>query len=137
MLIEAFPLVVGWELTLTCNLRCLHCGSSAGLPRENELTTEEALSICDQFPDLLVQEVDFTGGEPLLRSDWKEIANRLIDQGINVSILTHGLDLTSEKIRECLTVAPEIIQPPDTIESIACPRLSSSSKINFAGAFCA
>jgi len=33
------------------------------------LTTEEALKICDQFPALIVQEVNFTGGEPTLRED--------------------------------------------------------------------
>src|SRR5689334_17492757 len=54
---EGFPLIVGWELTLACNLRCRHCASSAGLPRDNELTIEESLAICDQFPPLLVQEV--------------------------------------------------------------------------------
>ncbi|MFX0195890.1 MAG: radical SAM protein [Candidatus Hodarchaeota archaeon] len=104
MPIEAFPLVIGWELTLRCNLRCRHCGSSAGLPRRNELTTDEALALCDQFPDLLVQEVDFSGGEPLLRSDWKDIALYLKDLGINTNILTHGLDLTTDKVHEMIEV---------------------------------
>ncbi len=97
---EGFPLMIGWELTLKCNLRCRHCGSSAGMPRENELSTKEALKICDQFPDLLVQEVDFTGGEPLLRKDWAEISLYLKDLGIKTNILTHGLDLDIEKIYE-------------------------------------
>lgn len=100
MSFEALPLVIGWELTLSCNLRCRHCGSSAGSPRSNELTTKEALALCDQLPDLLVQEVDFSGGEPLLRPDWKEIAFRLKDLKIHTNILTHGLDLTVEKIKE-------------------------------------
>lgn len=100
MPIEAFPLVIGWELTLKCSLRCRHCGSSAGVPRKNELTTKEALAVCDQFPDLLVQEVDFSGGESLLRPDWKELALRLKDLKINTNLLTHGLDLSEEKIVE-------------------------------------
>ena len=93
---------MGWEFTLKCNLRCRHCGSSAGLPRDNELSTKEAYHLCDQFPDLLVQEVDFSGGEPMLRSDWKEIALYLKDLGINTNILTHGLDLTPEKVKEII-----------------------------------
>lgn len=91
MSFESFPLNVGWELTLKCNLRCNHCASAAGVAREHELTTEEAFKICDQFPDLLVQEVDFTGGEPLLRSDWVEIAEYLKDLGIATNILSNGL----------------------------------------------
>jgi radical SAM protein with 4Fe4S-binding SPASM domain len=98
MAFEGFPLIVGWELTLLCNLRCAHCGSSAGQPRCNELTTREALDICEQLPALLVQEVDFTGGEPLLRPDWPALAARLITLGIPVNILTNGTSVGSDTI---------------------------------------
>lgn len=103
MSFEGFPYVIGWELTLACNLRCRHCGSSAGLPRADELTLEESLAICDQFPALLVQEVDFTGGEPLLRPDWSRIAAYLRELGIITKILTNGLPLepaTVDQIKE-------------------------------------
>jgi len=93
LIFEGFPLNIGWELTLACNLRCSHCASSAGLPRPNELTTKEALKLCDQFPNLLVQQVDFTGGEPLLRKDWMDIALHLHDLGIIATLLTNGLVL--------------------------------------------
>jgi radical SAM protein with 4Fe4S-binding SPASM domain len=88
---EGFPFIIGWELTLTCNLRCAHCGSTAGQPRRDELTTAEALNLCEEFPSLLVQEVDFTGGEPLLRPDWPLIAARLIALGIPTNVLTNGM----------------------------------------------
>jgi radical SAM protein with 4Fe4S-binding SPASM domain len=88
---DGFPLVIGLEMTLACNLRCRHCASSAGQPRENELSTEELLAICDQFPPLLVQEVDMTGGEPLLRSDWQKIASHLRDLNIPVRMVTNGI----------------------------------------------
>jgi radical SAM protein with 4Fe4S-binding SPASM domain len=90
---EGFPFIIGWELTLACNLRCRHCGSSAGLPRDKELTLEQALDICDQFPALLVQEVDFTGGEPLLYPDWFQLAIYLKKLGIKTKILSNGLVL--------------------------------------------
>jgi radical SAM protein with 4Fe4S-binding SPASM domain len=103
MSFEGFPCVVGWELTLACNLRCRHCASAAGLPRQDELTTEEALALCDQFPPLAVQEVDFTGGEPLMRPDWWRIAARVAESGITTRIVTNGLPLvpsTVARIRE-------------------------------------
>lgn len=100
MSFEWFPFTLGWELTLACNLRCKHCGSNAGQPRKNELTTDEALSLCDQFPALLVQEVDFTGGEPLLRSDWPEIATHLKKIGITTGVVTNGLTLNQETIEQ-------------------------------------
>lgn len=91
---EGFPFIVGWELTLACNLRCRHCASSAGRPREGELTLEEALGLCDQLPALAVQEVDFTGGEPLVREDWWRIAGRLRELEITTRMVTNGLLLT-------------------------------------------
>jgi radical SAM protein with 4Fe4S-binding SPASM domain len=100
---EGFPCVIGWELTLACNLRCRHCASAAGLPRQNELTLDEALAICDQFPPLAVQEVDFTGGEPLMRPDWWRIAARVKELGITTRIVTNGLPLvpsTVDRLRE-------------------------------------
>lgn len=101
---EGFPFIIGWELTLACNLRCRHCGSTAGSPRENELNTEEALSLCDQFPALLVQEVNFTGGEPILRPDWGLIANRLAIHEIKTKIITNGLALSPDTIQQMLDV---------------------------------
>lgn len=100
MSFEGFPFIVGWELTLACNLRCRHCGSSAGLPRARELTLDESLAICDQFPSLLVQEVNFTGGEPLVRPDWLRIAAHLIELGISTKILTNGLTLEPDTVAQ-------------------------------------
>lgn len=103
MAFEGFPFIVGWELTLGYSLRCRHCASAAGYVRENELTSAEALALCDQFPALGVQEVDFTGGEPLMRPDWWQIAARVASHGITTRIVTNGLPLTEktvEKLRE-------------------------------------
>jgi radical SAM protein with 4Fe4S-binding SPASM domain len=98
MAFEGFPLIVGWELTLACNLRCRHCASSAGLPRDRELTIEECLALCDQFPELLVQEADFTGGEALLKSGWERIARRLRDLRIQTRMITNGSSLSPDVI---------------------------------------
>lgn len=100
MAFEGFPVVIGWELTLACNLRCRHCGSSAGPARRKELTLKESLALCEQFPALLVQEVDFTGGEPLLCPHWAQLARRLGELGICVKMLTNGLALAPGMLKE-------------------------------------
>lgn len=99
---ESFPVILGWELTLACNLRCNHCASTAGSPRENELTLEESLNICDQLPELLVLEVVFTGGEPLLCPHWETIARRLNDLNIRVGMVTNGTQLGDAMIKRLL-----------------------------------
>ena len=68
--------------------------------RRNELSTEESLTICDQFPAMLVQEVDFTGGEPLIRKDLAKIISYLKNINITSGIVTNGILLTHEKLTE-------------------------------------
>lgn len=92
MSFEGFPIVVGLELTLACNLQCKHCASSAtGKTRKHELSLRQLLNLCDQFPDLFVQEVDLTGGEPLLRAEWTKVTEHLRKLGIVVRMVTNGI----------------------------------------------
>ncbi|MDD3014391.1 MAG: radical SAM protein [Candidatus Gastranaerophilales bacterium] len=89
---------VVWEITLKCNARCLHCGSSAGESREDELSHEEAINVCDQLAEAGCRNVNLIGGELFLRPDWKKIIQRLIEKNIEVSIITNGIALTADKI---------------------------------------
>ena len=41
-----------WELTMKCNMRCQHCGSSCEDAMPDELTTEETLALCDDLKEL-------------------------------------------------------------------------------------
>ena len=68
-----------WELTLRCNAHCLHCGSSAGKSRSEELTTTEALKVCKDLAELNTKGVCLMGGEPFLRKDWPIIAKQIRD----------------------------------------------------------
>jgi radical SAM protein with 4Fe4S-binding SPASM domain len=126
---EGFPFIVGWELTLACNMRCRHCASAAGLPRPRELALDEALRVCDQFPDLAVQEVHFTGGEPLVRPDWWRIAQYVHGQQIATRMVSNGLLLTPDNVARIAevgltTVAVSLDGLEDTHDRIrACPGL--------------
>jgi len=62
-----------WEFTLKCNSNCIHCGSSAGKPRLDELDTEEALSLVKDLKSNGYDGIALMGGEPFLRGDWYEI----------------------------------------------------------------
>ncbi len=95
---EGFPFILGWELTLACNLRCEHCASRAGLARPSELTREEAFAIADQLPALLVQEVVFTGGEPLLSPLWEPLAYYLREKEILVGLVTNSTLLNANML---------------------------------------
>ena len=77
-----------WEITMGCNMRCKHCGSSCAEALPDELNTSEALEVCDQLKDLGLKVITLSGGEPTTRSDWHIIAKRLVDNGIITSIIT-------------------------------------------------
>jgi Y-X(10)_GDL-associated radical SAM protein len=93
------PVVVVWELTLACNLKCGHCGSRAGKKRPNELTTEECFEVIRQCARLGTREITLIGGEAYMRPDWLEIIREITRQGIHCNLQSGGYALTDEKVR--------------------------------------
>ena len=91
-----------WELTLACNLRCVHCGSRAGRPRERELTTAECLDVVAQLASLECDLITLSGGEPLLRRDWDVIARAASARGIYVNLVTNGTLVDRDTARRAL-----------------------------------
>ncbi len=95
-----------WEYTLRCNSRCLHCGSDAKEVRKNELTTEESLDLVQQLAALNFQRVVLSGGEPTLRSDWKETAARIKERGVELGIISNALAWDSRMYDEIAALEP-------------------------------
>jgi radical SAM protein with 4Fe4S-binding SPASM domain len=92
------PVHVVWELTLACNLRCAHCGSRAGRPRNDELTIDEIRAVAGQLAALGTREISLIGGEAFLRRDWLDIIRAVADTGIRCGLQTGGRALTRAKI---------------------------------------
>lgn len=92
------PVHVVWEITLACNLKCLHCGSRAGRPRPDELDTGEALDLVDRLAALGTREISLIGGEAYLRRDWLEIVRRCRSHGMRTSMQTGARNLTDARI---------------------------------------
>lgn len=89
----AYPHYCVWEITLVCNMSCLHCGSYAGRSREQEMSLEQMLDVADQLADIGVKRLTLSGGEPLLRPDWDIIAKRLIDRGVHTGMISNGFKM--------------------------------------------
>lgn len=85
-------------------MRCMHCGSSCTNAMPEELTTEEALSLCDDLGKMGMKWITLSGGEPLTRKDWPLLAKGLKKNGIIPNMITNGWLLDKEtvlKMREC------------------------------------
>ena len=85
------PQTVFWDVTSACNLRCVHCYGTSESPSPGELTTFEALRVLDEMAACGVEAVSFSGGEPLLRKDFIELAAHAGRQGFkSVGVATNG-----------------------------------------------
>ncbi len=86
-----------------CNMRCKHCGSSCHEALPGELTTKEALQLCDELGDLGLQWVALSGGEPTTRRDWHLIAERLSKNGVIPNIITNGWLFDQEILSQAIS----------------------------------
>ena len=77
-----------------CNLRCTYCMPADGIelsPKASLMTADEIFSIAQTFVQNGVDKIRLTGGEPLLRKDFPEIASKLATLGVALSITTNGI----------------------------------------------
>lgn len=78
-------------LTNRCNQLCTHCYMNSGVSdASGEMTTEEILKLIEKFSERSKTKVTLTGGEPLLRSDFFEIAAFAQKMGLQVEVFTNG-----------------------------------------------
>jgi Y-X(10)_GDL-associated radical SAM protein len=92
------PVHVVWEITLACDLKCMHCGSRAGHRRPDELTTQECLEVVEALARLGTREISLIGGEAYLRKDFTEIIRAIHSHGIYCAIQTGGRQFTPARL---------------------------------------
>lgn len=84
--------LVFWETTTACNLACAHCRRlevSRELARD-DLTTDEGRRLIDQIAEVGMPILVFSGGEPLMRPDWFELAGYARERGLPTALATNG-----------------------------------------------
>ncbi len=85
-----------WEFTLKCNSKCIHCGSSAGKSRLDELNTEEALTLVKGLRSCGYDGIALMGGEPFLRDDWYDVAQEIKKNKMKLTIVSNGLEIKNQ-----------------------------------------
>ena len=97
--------LVFWELTARCNLKCQHCRAEAqDHVVEGELSTDEILRVAEEIREDADPIVILTGGEPLARQDWPEIAQTCTRLFTRVAMATNGTlvdDEVAQRIVDC------------------------------------
>lgn len=100
----SFADIIYLELTRGCNLRCKHCLNNSGEIMDNQLNEEEFEKLIMDFSKAGVQEIRFTGGEPLLYGDIYKLLKLCTDNGVCTSLGTNGT-LINKEIAENLRKA--------------------------------
>lgn len=89
--------VVIWNLTRRCNLRCRHCyTSSADVEFPGELTHAQAMGVLEDLGAFAIPALILSGGEPLARRDFFDIAARARELGMFLALSTNGTGVIGE-----------------------------------------
>jgi radical SAM protein with 4Fe4S-binding SPASM domain len=98
------PLVLSWNITRKCNLKCPHCYINATTQEPiNELTTEEAKNLINQICEVSRPLLVLSGGEPLLRQDVYELVRYGAEKGLKMGLGSNGClidDAAAKKLKE-------------------------------------
>lgn len=82
-----FPLSVSLQITRDCNLNCVYCSETDGIPNAPITTIKEMVSGLRGVKRIIV-----TGGEPLMKKDLIEVLKYIKEtQFENISLATNGV----------------------------------------------
>ncbi len=91
------PIVV-WNITRTCNLRCVHCYSDSFSERyPGELTWEQMEAVVNDLAAYQIPSLLLSGGEPLIHPHFFDLVDLASAKGLKLTISTNGTLITPEK----------------------------------------
>ena len=102
------PFFAMWELTYRCNLLCVHCYRVED-KRRKELSTAQGIALLRQLADEGTLNLTFTGGEPLLRKDFFELAENARNLNFALRIFTNGTLITRQTARRIWSLSPDSV----------------------------
>jgi radical SAM protein with 4Fe4S-binding SPASM domain len=104
------PLVVSWNVTLKCNLKCAHCYINASETKlRDELSTDAAKMLIHQIVEVSRPLLILSGGEPLLREDIYEIIRYGADRGLRMGMGSNGMLIDDEITRRLENAGMETV----------------------------
>lgn len=104
------PFLVVWDVTHPCNLRCRHCYQDAQRAMPAELGTDEGMRLIDELAAAGVVVLAFSGGEPLMRKDFFELAAHARETGMYVALASNGILITPEIAARLREIGTEYVE---------------------------
>jgi PqqA peptide cyclase len=107
----ANPLALIAELTHRCPLHCVYCSNPLEMQsRSNELSTETWSHVFKEASAAGVLQADFTGGEPLARTDIIDLVRAARAAGLYVNLITSGMPMEEAKLAALVEAGLDHIQ---------------------------
>lgn len=95
---------IHFNITRNCNLACVFCYNNAVRKQKDNLTIDIIRHLASDAADSGCRRVILSGGEPLMRRDWKDVARVFDQRGMEVSLATNGTLISDEAINFLLTL---------------------------------
>ena len=105
------PIMVSFDTTQLCNLRCVHCFNNSGdQPPNPDLPREQRLDIARQIAEMHPFNVCMCGGESLCCSDLFDIMDVLRPHVGKLSMVSNGFLMTPEMARRLVEHGLDLAQ---------------------------
>ena len=106
------------EFTTRCNLKCTYCAVSRPWHEKEDLDLEVFPSLLEEFRTLGVKKVQISGGgETTIVKNWDDYLFQLLDNGIEVSIITNLAKPLTDRAVRALSRCVEINTSCDTVDA--------------------
>lgn len=93
------PIKIDLDITNRCNLRCKHCCVSADITKQ-DLSKEEMFELVDKVVSVNPIAITISGGEPLIRNDFKEIILRIREKyNGRIDLMTNAVLIDDDKAK--------------------------------------
>ncbi|MBN2525795.1 MAG: radical SAM protein [Deltaproteobacteria bacterium] len=107
---KRIPLTGMMELTPRCNFRCAHCYMGQLRDDSPQMDTAFIQSLLPQIAQAGCLALSFTGGEPLLRRDYKEIHATAHRLGFWINLMTNGALVDARLIQFLKSHPPRAVE---------------------------
>src|SRR5213593_446578 len=122
---RAVPMSALFELTFVCNHACSFCYNSP--TGQKEMTTSEVIGALRKLADFNILYLTLTGGEPLVRKDFFEIARAAREMGFALRIYTNAYLIDEGMAKKIKDIASPVEVEisihgarPETHEKLTC-----------------
>jgi len=97
------------HVTDACNARCLYCYNAnqrqktlkeQRMGMRHQLTSGQVCALFDEIAGCGAKNINFTGGEPLMRPDLFELAQAARPKGFSLSLLSNGTLIDADKAKK-------------------------------------